>query len=57
MVRRHHLHERVGHVLLSCVFGSLDPEQVVKWMLEDAIPAKFQLQMHKYIWDPKAQGV
>ena len=57
VVRRHRLHERVGHVLLSCVFGSVGANDVVKWMMEDALPAKFQLQMHKYIWDPKAQGV
>jgi 7-carboxy-7-deazaguanine synthase len=56
-IRSHRLHERVGHVLLSCVFGSIDPKDVVKWMIDDALPAKFQLQMHKYIWDPKAQGV
>jgi len=26
-------------------------------MLEDQLPARFQLQMHKFIWEPKARGV
>jgi 7-carboxy-7-deazaguanine synthase len=57
VIRSKRLHERVGHVLVSCAFGSLNPKEIVRWMLEDTLPAKFQLQMHKYIWDPKAQGV
>ena len=27
------------------------------WMLEDRLPARLQLQMHKYIWSPTARGV
>ena len=57
VVRRHRLHERVGHVLLSCVFGAVDAKDVVRWMLEDALPVRFQLQMHKQIWSPTTQGV
>lgn len=57
VVRSKKLHERVGHVLLSCVFGALDGKDVVGWILEDALPVKFQLQLHKHIWDPRAQGV
>jgi hypothetical protein len=26
-------------------------------MLEDGLPARFQLQMHKFIWEPRARGV
>jgi len=26
-------------------------------MLQDKLPARFQLQMHKLIWDPAARGV
>jgi 7-carboxy-7-deazaguanine synthase len=57
VIREHRLERRVGHVLVSCVFGRVAPRDVVAWMLEDRLPARFQLQMHKVIWAPDAQGV
>ena len=56
-IAEHRLGERVGAVLLSPVFGQIDPRDIVAWMLADKVPARFQLQMHKFIWDPKAKGV
>jgi 7-carboxy-7-deazaguanine synthase len=56
-IAEHRLAERVGAVLLSPVFGKIDPRDIVTWMLEDKLPARFQLQMHKFIWDPKTKGV
>jgi 7-carboxy-7-deazaguanine synthase len=35
----------------------VEPRAVVEWMLADRLPARFQLQMHKYIWPPEARGV
>lgn len=57
MVREHRLNERAGAVLLSCVHGSLPPRDLVAWILEDALPVRFQLQMHKLVWPPDATGV
>ncbi|MBI5394401.1 MAG: 7-carboxy-7-deazaguanine synthase, partial [Verrucomicrobia bacterium] len=31
--------------------------ELVERMLEDKLPVRFQLQMHKYIWEPTAKGV
>lgn len=56
-IAEHQLAERVGAVLLSPVFGKIDPRDIVEWMLADKVPARFQLQMHKFIWDPKTKGV
>jgi 7-carboxy-7-deazaguanine synthase len=56
-IAEHKLDERVGAVLLSPVFGKIDPRDIVEWMLADKVPARFQLQMHKFIWDPKTKGV
>ncbi len=56
-IARHDLGARVGAVLLSPVFGKIDPRDIVAWMLADKVPARFQLQMHKFIWDPKMKGV
>ncbi len=44
-------------LLLSTVFNKIETRQVVEWMLRDQLPMRFQLQMHKYIWDPEARGV
>jgi 7-carboxy-7-deazaguanine synthase len=57
VIGRERLHERVGEVLLSCAHGELDPQQLVAWVLQDALPVRVQLQLHKYIFGPDAQGV
>lgn len=44
-------------VLFSPVFGSIEPSEIVHWILEDRLPVRFQLQMHKYIWHPETRGV
>ncbi len=44
-------------VLFSPVFGSIEPVNIVDWMLEDKLNVRFQLQMHKFIWDPATKGV
>ena len=45
------------NVLFSVVFGELEPVMLVEWILEDKLKVRFQLQMHKFIWDPAAKGV
>lgn len=57
VIREHRLHERCKAVLLSPVWGELEPEPLVAWMLEDALPARFQVQLHKYVWGGDATGV
>jgi 7-carboxy-7-deazaguanine synthase len=44
-------------VLLSPVHGRLDPRDLVSWMLRDRVPARLNLQVHKYLWGADAQGV
>ncbi len=56
-VREHDLANRVNAVLFSPIFGRIEPRQIVEWMLEDKLPVRFQLQMHKFIWEPRARGV
>ena len=55
-MREHDLASKVRAVLLSPVFGKISPAEIVAWMLEDKLPARFQLQMHKFIWEPRARG-
>jgi 7-carboxy-7-deazaguanine synthase len=35
----------------------LDPQELAEWMLEDNVPARLGLQIHKLIWDPALKGV
>ncbi len=56
-VREHGLAERCGSVLFSPIFGRIEPRQIVEWILADRLPVRFQLQMHKFIWEPRARGV
>ena len=51
------LDERVRHVLFSPAWGKLDPQTLVTWVLEDELPVRVNLQIHKYVWGPSAQGV
>ncbi|MBI3803703.1 MAG: radical SAM protein [Nitrospirae bacterium] len=44
-------------VLFSPVFDQMEPRQLAEWILEDRLPIRFQLQLHKYIWDPQMRGV
>jgi len=51
------LAKRAGALLLSPVFGQLDPAALASWLLEDRLPARMQLQMHKQIWPGITRGV
>ncbi len=43
-------------ILFSTVFGKLEPRQLAEWVIEDRLPVRFQLQQHKYLWDPDARA-
>lgn len=61
---QHDLPARVRQVLLSPVFEGpegkwpgLEARKLVEWMLEDALPVRLGLQLHKFVWDPATRGV
>ena len=37
-------------VLFSPSHGALEPRQLAEWILEDRLPVRFQLQLHKLLW-------
>jgi 7-carboxy-7-deazaguanine synthase len=65
----HNLARRVNAVLFSPAFSKeasgardasnclLDPQELAEWMLEDNVPARLGLQIHKLIWNPALKGV
>ena len=56
LIRRERLHERAT-VLLSPAWKLVDPQELVQWILADAVPARLNLQIHKYVWPPSKRGV
>jgi len=57
VIARHGLASRGPAVLLSPVHGVLDARTLSEWMLADRVPARLQLQLHKFIWSPTTRGV
>ncbi len=57
VIREHNLPARVNAILMSPVFGQLEPQALAAWILEDRLPVRMQLQMHKQIWGPSTRGV
>ena len=51
------LFNRVSEVLMSPVFGEIEPVELANWILEDSLPVRMQMQLHKYIWEPSTRGV
>jgi 7-carboxy-7-deazaguanine synthase len=56
VIRERKLGEKT-EVLLSPTHGQVPPQALVDWMLRDRLPARLNLQLHKYIWSPDARGV
>ena len=44
-------------ILMSPVFGNIENRTLAGWILRDHLSVQFQLQLHKYIWDPTTRGV
>jgi 7-carboxy-7-deazaguanine synthase len=45
------------NILMGTAHGCLEPKLLAGWILEDNLPVRFQLQIHKYIWPPESRGV
>lgn len=56
VIQKHDLQARCP-ILMSVVFGLLEPVTLAEWILESKLNIRFQLQMHKYIWEPDTRGV
>jgi 7-carboxy-7-deazaguanine synthase len=57
VIRGKNLAARCAAVLMSPVHDVLGAEALSQWMLADRLPARLQLQLHKYIWSPSTRGV
>lgn len=43
--------------LFSPAFGRLNPEDLARWILEERLDVRLQIQLHKVIWGPEKRGV
>jgi len=48
-LQQHQLNERC-EVLFSPIHGQLQPAELAEWVVEDNLPVRMQIQMHKYLW-------
>jgi len=61
---QHNLARRVHQVIFSPVHAdpagawqSMNAHQLVEWILQDELPVRLGLQIHKFIWHPATRGV
>ncbi|MEZ4322141.1 MAG: radical SAM protein [Myxococcota bacterium] len=57
ITREHGLDSKVAAVLFSPAWGLVNPTELADWIVADRLPVRFQLQLHKVLWDPEARGV
>lgn len=55
-IREHGLIGRCG-ILFSPVFGTLEPADLSRWIIEDRLEVRLNLQLHKHIYGPETRGV
>jgi len=56
VVRRHALEGR-AHLLFSPAWGTVEPRELVRWLLESGLDARLSLQIHKVVWGADVRGV
>ena len=50
LMSEHRLPERV-QILFSPSWGELNPTTLADWIIKDRLPVRFQLQLHKILWN------
>ena len=56
LARERHLADRCT-VLFSPVHGTLAPGELARWVLDDGLPVRLQVQLHKDLWPGVERGV
>ncbi|OGU17843.1 MAG: hypothetical protein A2X63_01505, partial [Ignavibacteria bacterium GWA2_35_8] len=57
IIEKYQLFKITENILFSPAFNIVEPDTLAKWLLKSGIPARLQLQIHKYIWEPNKRGV
>jgi 7-carboxy-7-deazaguanine synthase len=56
-VEEYELDKKVETVLFSPVWGQLQPIDLANWIMQEQVPVRFQLQLHKILWTPETRAV
>lgn len=46
-----------GEILLGVAWGEIDPATVARWVLDDGLDVRVQVQLHKLLWPGRERGV
>jgi len=52
-IDRYGLPAKVGHIFFSPSYEQLSPAQLAEWILQDQLPVRLQVQLHKSLWGDK----
>ena len=55
-IEKYEIYNRCS-VIISPVFDKLDHQEIAEWILQNHLPVRMQIQLHKLIWDPTSRGV
>ena len=50
-LRQHGLAQKVDDILFSPSHEELDPARLAQWILDDRLPVRMQIQLHKLLWN------
>ncbi len=56
-IYRERLSDKPNTVLFSPSHDEVPAIDLARWILDDGLPIRLQLQLHKYIWGPEVRGV
>ena len=56
IIKEFHL-EQKAQLSLSPAWGLVKPKDLCSWLLDSSLHCRLNLQIHKYIWHPRAKGV
>ncbi len=57
IINEHELNNKCQTVF-SPVFGKIEPKKIVEFIIDNKLySSRFQLQLHKFIWNPDMRGV
>jgi 7-carboxy-7-deazaguanine synthase len=56
-VVRERLAGKPNTILFSPSHDDLPPVDLARWILEDGLEVRLQIQLHKYVWGPDVRGV
>lgn len=57
IIKRYNLDKIVSNILISPAYDKIQYSDLVNWIIEEKLPVRFQIQIHKHIWDPMKKGV